>query len=260
LGGDDETYLRECGLARHGVLLATANRIEAAQKFDFAPVVETFTEELAETTSDYLRNDCLQLPFPWCYFEFGHDEVGVAAALVAEARSATLDGVGVMIQPFLRYRDEWGDLGFTLIGLSNREEWAVHDYRDTIDVARLPATDNDFLETRHDDCLFIGGQVLAALGFLQTPSVHLETAAAPERLNRDRLAKGKPPIYEHRIVKLKASSVTGSARPSGAHPSPRLHWRRGHVRRWQERVIKVRPHLVGDKAKGFVSHDYRAEP
>jgi hypothetical protein len=45
----------------------------------------------------------------------------------------------------------------------------------------------------------------------------------------------------------------------GTHASPRLHWRRGHIRHLSDRTTWVRPTLVGGDEGGTVLHDYRVK-
>jgi hypothetical protein len=45
----------------------------------------------------------------------------------------------------------------------------------------------------------------------------------------------------------------------GTHASPRLHWRRGHIRHLAEKTTWVRPTLVGADDGGSVIHDYRVK-
>jgi hypothetical protein len=66
----------------------------------------------------------------------------------------------------------------------------------------------------------------------------------------------------HHIVRLKAFAP--SAHHGGHHAPPRLHWRRGHVRRQRygigrrrTKTIWVAPVLVGDAERGVVTHDYQ---
>lgn len=81
---------------------------------------------------------------------------------------------------------------------------------------------------------------------------------APALINRKRIAKGKMPFFSYRTLHItpdrqaRAEECLG-----GTHSSPRLHLRRGHVRRISDgRKIWVRPSLVGDKSKGFAAKDY----
>lgn len=77
--------------------------------------------------------------------------------------------------------------------------------------------------------------------------------------NRRRIEKGKIPFFTYRTL-----HVTGDAAPrgddeaQGTHASPRLHFRRGHIRKMADgRRIWVRSCLVGDKSRGFSGHDYK---
>lgn len=77
--------------------------------------------------------------------------------------------------------------------------------------------------------------------------------------NRRRIEKGKIPFFTYRTL-----HVTGDAAPrgddevQGTHASPRLHFRRGHIRKLADgRRTWVRSCLVGDKTKGFSGHDYK---
>lgn len=89
---------------------------------------------------------------------------------------------------------------------------------------------------------------------LNAKGVEQRVTPPPERLNKRRMAAGKPPIGEVREIFLRVGGT--SYRPSGAaekgsHASPRLHWRRGHVRRLASgEITHVRPHLVGSGMAG----------
>jgi len=77
-----------------------------------------------------------------------------------------------------------------------------------------------------------------------------------ERLNRKRLKQSKPPFYSYKVLTITES---GSGRlPSSASNSrsPRVHLRRGHIRRLADKTVWVNASVVGDKSMGFVSKDY----
>lgn len=76
--------------------------------------------------------------------------------------------------------------------------------------------------------------------------------------NKRGQAVGASDAYSYRTVSIPA--VRQSAE-SGTHASPRLHWRRGHIRRQKygrgrcaEKLIWVAPVLVGDS--GLIEHEY----
>lgn len=52
--------------------------------------------------------------------------------------------------------------------------------------------------------------------------------------------------------------VNGTRDVRGGHASPRLHWRRGHIRRLGDRTTWVRASLVGKSENGVIVHDYCA--
>ena len=81
---------------------------------------------------------------------------------------------------------------------------------------------------------------------------------APARLNKKREQAGKFPILEHKtlVVTLNAPRSSGQA-AGGMHASPRVHLRRGHVRRLDSgRRVWVQSCVVGSK-NGAVLKDYK---
>lgn len=103
------------------------------------------------------------------------------------------------------------------------------------------------------NCLFALTVMMHAKG------IEVSTEPAPEKLNAKRAKKGKPPIEDIRHVTIRVDgkrySITGHE--IGHHASPRLHWRRGHIRHLPSGVItNVRPCLVGTAERGVVDHDY----
>lgn len=81
---------------------------------------------------------------------------------------------------------------------------------------------------------------------------------APEKLNRKRLSSGKLPFYEYHILMINPlTSRINKADLGGTHASPRLHLRRGHIRRLsQERVVWVNASVVGNANNGIVDKSY----
>ena len=89
----------------------------------------------------------------------------------------------------------------------------------------------------------------------------IETIPAPKHLNAKRAKKGKVPMFEYKVLDIVADIMeapkTGVSRPQGKHASPRLHKRRGHVRRLSEdRVTWVRNTIVGKPSRGEIRKDY----
>ncbi len=75
----------------------------------------------------------------------------------------------------------------------------------------------------------------------------------------------KEPLPNHTVVtivpKRYINEAKDVAREKGTHASPRLHWRRSHLRIFhrgtdKERRIVISRHLVGRRELGEVTHDY----
>lgn len=85
---------------------------------------------------------------------------------------------------------------------------------------------------------------------------------APNALNKKRQANGKQPFFSYKVLQLaeeQRASVKGGS--GGQHSSPRMHLRRGHLRRLESKVVWVRPSMVNAESKrGVVIKDYEVRP
>lgn len=95
---------------------------------------------------------------------------------------------------------------------------------------------------------------------LNVPGADYPKRPAPAKLNKKRLSRGKPPLYEYTILDIDPMRPQAARNPSqgGTHASPRFHLRRGHLRRLRSgKVVHVRATSVGDATRGTVGKDYR---
>lgn len=77
--------------------------------------------------------------------------------------------------------------------------------------------------------------------------------------NRRKIAQGKVPAYDWRTVVIEPTAPRRDSL-GGTHASPRLHDRRGHLRRLKSgKNVWVKPCKVGDPSKGIVFHDYKVK-
>lgn len=77
--------------------------------------------------------------------------------------------------------------------------------------------------------------------------------------NAQRIKSHKLPIYETKVLTIKASEKSasnGKIGYTGTHASPRQHLRRGHIRRLENGNIWVNSCVVGDKEKGVIKKSY----
>lgn len=89
-----------------------------------------------------------------------------------------------------------------------------------------------------------------------------ETLAAPKKLNQKRAKKGKVPLFEYKVLDIVADVLhtpkeTTHERSSGHHASPRMHNRRGHLRRLPSgRTTWVRNAIIGKPGRGQILKQY----
>ncbi|NSX94442.1 hypothetical protein [Agrobacterium tumefaciens] len=105
-----------------------------------------------------------------------------------------------------------------------------------------------------------GLALLQACAVLNCENVATKDIEAPAKLNKARIAKGKQPFFSYKILALTADRVVagGAGDGTGTHASPRLHLRRGHLRRLPDKTIWVRATMIGaSSGTGVVSKEYR---
>ncbi len=77
--------------------------------------------------------------------------------------------------------------------------------------------------------------------------------------NRRKMQQGKAPTYDWTTVYIEPAKPRSNSK-GGTHASPRLHDRRGHLRRLTTgKNVWVKACKVGDASKGAIFHDYKIE-
>ena len=113
------------------------------------------------------------------------------------------------------------------------------------------------MNNAHDEVLM----VVQACAVLNCANVIETELQPPAKLNKNRRARGKAPFFTYKVLSVDASPSQQGRREQGGgtHASPRMHLRRGHLRRIPEgRMVWVRPTMVG--SHGLVDKDYRIRP
>jgi len=88
-----------------------------------------------------------------------------------------------------------------------------------------------------------------------------EVLPAPTKLNKKRVKRDRPPLYEYKVLDIVADVMAPvqASKPhqGGSHASPRMHKRRGHIRRLTSgKNTWVRNTIVGKPRRGEVIKDY----
>lgn len=77
--------------------------------------------------------------------------------------------------------------------------------------------------------------------------------------NRRKIQQGKAPTFDWTTVYIEPAKPRSDSK-GGTHASPRLHDRRGHLRRLTTgKNVWVKACKVGDASKGAIFHDYKIE-
>jgi hypothetical protein len=103
-------------------------------------------------------------------------------------------------------------------------------------------------------------EVIAAIqacSVLNCANVETIDVSPSRAVNAKRAAKGKPPFFAYKVLQVSADRGVQSEQGGGSHASPRMHLRRGHLRRLSDRVVWVRAAMINaGSPDGVVVKDY----
>lgn len=93
------------------------------------------------------------------------------------------------------------------------------------------------------------GNVAGLVALLMSKDVQATLEPVSAELAARRKRKGKYPLRDTYVVRLRPSAIARNGVVGGTHASPIMHWRRGHYRRLdkgtpEERLIPIPPCLV----------------
>lgn len=274
------------------MMRSTAEAIDSAQKFDFGQLLLEPDDlkrpghwnipRLTDDERGMWVEGFIPLPHPLCWYEWtlGHSRSGI---LVAEQdggwrwhcqridwtnQGVLYEGISATID---RRKFTRGSVSVSIGG--NIELYrAWKNYQGT---ANMEAVLRNNIYTSPSLVLYLT---------LMLNSKTTETVAAPipsEKLNKKRMSKGYAPLAEHRIVTIVPDRFRvprDPDAPKSTHRSPRLHWRRSHLRHYDHHVLSAKwapehdwngkkgwwvsvipRFLVGRADLGEVSHEYRIQ-
>lgn len=257
----------------------TAALLASAEKFDFGSLpferdptrVGSWTiPKLSDDERDFWHQGLLPLPAPLCWFEFtlGGSRSGLLVAehgtkWILQRIDVTLDRH--ILHDALHLVADRADPGLRVAFHGNPEgaEWLKKQ--------TIPGLD---LRTHAENMYLAIYMVL----MINSRTTEVRRESAPDRLNKKRAAAGKTPLVAHRVVTIVPTRFHdhAEAEARGTHRSPRLHWRRSHLRHYEEHTpssvwapaathdgrvgwwVVVIPRMLVSRAElGEVSHEYR---
>jgi hypothetical protein len=238
-----------------------AQLVRDAQKFYVGDVC---TIEGIAQPQDFPR-----LPYPLCVFEFQDiDPKGISRPfflLCEEIGYSDPSYNSVRVHSFIPYPtpaymdDLWLHSGCVEV---NRETDTYDSFINKNTLQFLDAGDGF---SRLADANTIEESIISSaqwlcrfLAVLNCSNVEITEVGDPKFINKKRKNKGKVPIYSYKTLVLKTRQQR-LATGSGTHESPRIHLRRGHVKRRKTGDFWWQPCVVGDRKKGVVVKDYRAD-
>lgn len=77
------------------------------------------------------------------------------------------------------------------------------------------------------------------------------------KLNNSRQKKGKTPFYQYKVLTIGGNTLLGASNSGSKHNSPRMHLRRGHIRRLADKNVWVNSAVIGNKKNGILEKEYR---
>lgn len=168
----------------------------------------------------------------------------------------------MLVESFVKHKDHknWSPAVTAKISPAKGEAEGVHfeSLMDWSQQANLPA---ELRKAYEDQSLRLVFDALGYMAALESKSARASDCPEPKKLNSARAKKGKPPVFEYKIVDLVLpSQYHPSSQDGGTHASPRMHWRRGHIRNLMDgKRIPVSPCIVGASENGILLKEYRAK-
>lgn len=208
--------------------------IMGAAKFDIRSLRAEDISPNAAFALELKADGLLCLPYPVCWFEWDIEpEHTIGCVAANEADSGETERI--VLRSLIRVQGAG---------------WSNWDYLEN-------AERNEKLIAHVDEVC------RAAMVILNSRSAAKTEITPPPRLNRRREKGNAPPLFSHTVVEIRGVVLGKHGEVTGrTHRSPRMHWRRGHLRHFRNaegevyRITPIAPMLVGSEKLGRVEHDY----
>ncbi len=223
-----------------------SNLLKKSIKFDFGDIANSDIFDLNKESPMRSIKEVRQLPFDCCYFEHQNSMHHMTTGLVIEKTDNGAFGCLLLTDNKLTL--PWVIFDWNLDEtISWHIDPTIHDQSDA---------NSDLLQSFEDMIL----NFYVFIEILNCRNIEIKTYSYPPKINKKRIKKGKLPLFEYKTLHVSQKSNQGknNSNSSKAKSSPRLHLRRGHIRRLASGgKIWVQACLVGEKKAGLVHKDYR---
>lgn len=243
-------------------------KIRSSVKFRIPDNGRIFDIKRGETITDIAKYcPVFRLPYPVIALEwavpdcaagadYGYEGMRYDAEMVVAYEETV--GSNMHVKLMLMYRtmvddqNTWVPSGYGISICSDTLETRIYPQTDFA-LSRGPNHPGVIGDTTAPLTTFM--QFMAALSCSNSSYVDAEPPSKP--LNEKRRRNGKTPFFTYKVLTISgAEDRSTGGRGGSAHGSPRVHLRRGHIRRLPDKTIWVNSCVVGNKSKGMVTKDY----
>lgn len=234
-----------------------AELINRAQKFDFGDLVLEQKDDnsyaipaLTEDEKNFWREGLIPLPFPVCWYEWVLG--GFRSGLLVLEREPEL-----WVHRIDFVRDE---VLFDGVAVQLDRQPVIGSNHIRATLSGNYTLLNSLAGERVSGWIATSGLLAIYLTLmLNSKSTESVVEPAPAKLNAARVKRGHAPLAAHRVVRIVPRRFQYERGPLGHERlSPRLHWRRSHLRHYADgKMVVIARMLVGKAELGEVSHEYR---
>lgn len=240
-------------------LIDLSNRLKAAIKFRLPEDGHLFDlEKVGMDIAGLIKNYCpiFRLPFPEIALEFYSKDGGVgekACKVVILAKEKEVLGkLNIVLNTIVSQDDLFKSFECSIsIDIENKN---FLFYPETARTRTL------FKEMTPQ---YSNKDMLVIVGFLAAISCSnskvMDDQLPDKKLNISRQKKGKTPFYQYKVLTIGGDKSASSGGLGSKHNSPRMHVRRGHIRRLADKTIWVNSMVVGNRKNGIVEKEYRVK-
>ena len=202
----------------------------------------------------------IKLPFPEITIEFFDSARNTKLVFLAISTER-----GIVLTVFIHDKpsNEWGFnsiFGLIPADMVFSERNQLDTFDNFPDYTRLCLAYGQTLEYQKENLELAFRSFFEFLEALSCTNVEISTHQPASPKNAQRIKSHKLPIYETKVLTIKAGKESLSNAGNGvkgSHQSPRQHLRRGHIRRLESGNIWVNSCVVGSKENGVIDKQYK---